>query len=611
LIMKKFYAQIFIAALLLTGLNTRAQYFSIATNPNNYTFDDPRFWQGELRPPNPCTGCTISILSPVTIPSTKASPPPLLLSTAQPTATSVFDHLATPPGTGGALNVGHDAPGALTVGMRFTASVPGTITGISFWQDPTMSGSHTVGLFANGGGAPLATATLVDPIVVAGNWRTISFGAGVPILAGVTYVAAVYMDNGFYDWTTTGTSIYATGPVVNGVLTGLQSNPPAGANGVYDYSGALTFPTSSFTLGTNYWVDPVFAADPWPLNDVVFNGSTVKVFNNTDLNFNTLINLNGSTLQLGVDASSTQNLFVNDQIVLDEPSVISLANNTTVIDVNNNNGNPITGTIQIGGFPIQSGIYTVRSATPPAGAIDATLMTADNTNYNGTLTVNPYTLNCTFTCGAGLVTGPTKTQLQTVGANNYFGFGQSATLPVVLAQFIATKQSDGSVKLSWTTSQEVNAGYYDVERSGDQSGWTKIGSVAAKGNSTIATDYSLIDRLPLDGTGYYRLKMVDLDGKFVYSKTVTVSTDNSGVPLVIYNNPFTDMIRLKVNVSRAQNLTMTVSDMMGRTYIRQSVQAQAGDNLVNLQPAVIGGSGMYVLRITGDSYDQTAKIEKQ
>jgi hypothetical protein len=303
---------------------------------------------------------------------------------------------------------------------------------------------------------------------------------------------------------------------------------------------------------------------------------------------------------------------VNDQLVLDEASSVVLANATTVIDVNNNPPtNPLEGTITVGGFPLRAGIYTVRSATPPAGSIDATLMTASNTNYNGLVTVNPYTFNCTFTCGAGLVTGPVSTQLSVVGANNFFGFGQSATLPVVLAQFIASKESNGSVKLSWTTSQEVNAGYFDVERSGDQTGWTKIGSVKAKGNSTIATDYSLFDNIPLDGTGYYRLKMVDLDGKFVYSKTVSVSADKNSVPLVIYNNPFTDLIRLKVNVSRAQNLTMTVSDMLGKTYIRQSIQAQAGDNLVNLQPAVIGGSGMYILRITGDSYNQTAKIEKQ
>ena len=80
--------------------------------------------------------------------------------------------------------------------------------------------------------------------------------------------------------------------------------------------------------------------------------------------------------------------------------------------------------------------------------------------------------------------------------------------------------------------------------------------------------------------------------------------------LVVYSNPFSDQIRLKVNVSRAQNLTMTVSDMLGKTYLSQSYHAQSGDNFVNLQPAATG-SGMYVLRIHGDSYDQTIKLEKQ
>jgi hypothetical protein len=601
--MKKFYAQIFISAFLLTGFCSQAQvYTSISTNPSNYTFDDPRFWLGEVRPPNPCTGCLINVNSPTTIPSTNPTPPPpLLASTAGTLATNVFTAQTPPP-----LAANDGLP--LTVGMRFTASVPGQVTGVRFWQNPIMNGSHTVALYANGGGAPLATATAVDAIVSVAAWRTISFATPVTITPGVTYVVATFMANNVY--------VFSTGdfnaPIVNGILTGLQHNPPVDPNAVYDYGGALQFPTSFYTPGTNYWVDPVFAADPYPLNDVVFNGSTIKVFNNTDLNINTLVNLNGSKLQLGVDASSTQNLFVNDQLVLDEAASVVLANNTTVIDVNNNFNNPLTGTRTVGPFPVQAGIYTVRSTTAPAGAVDATLMTASNTNYSGTVFVNPYTFNCVgVACGAGLVTGPVSTQYSGTAPNDFFGFGQSATLPVVLVQFIATKGDNGTVKLSWTTSQEVNAGYFDVERSGDQTGWIKIGSVKAKGNSSIATDYSLFDNLPLDGTGFYRLKMVDLDGKFVYSKTVSVSADKNNVPLVIYNNPFTDLIRIKVNVSRAQNLTMTVSDMLGKTYIRQSLQAQAGDNLVNLQPAVIGGSGMYILRITGDSYNQTAKIEKQ
>ncbi len=104
--------------------------------------------------------------------------------------------------------------------------------------------------------------------------------------------------------------------------------------------------------------------------------------------------------------------------------------------------------------------------------------------------------------------------------------------------------------------------------------------------------------------------MVDLDGKFTYSKTIPVTTDQTNTALVIYSNPFSDQIRLKINVSRPQNLLMTVTDMLGKTYVTQSYQAQSGDNFVNLQPSV-SSSGMYILRIQGDTYNQTVKLEKQ
>lgn len=166
------------------------------------------------------------------------------------------------------------------------------------------------------------------------------------------------------------------------------------------------------------------------------------------------------------------------------------------------------------------------------------------------------------------------------------------------------------MKVSWATSQEQNSDFYDVERSGDQAEWSSIGTVKAKGFSSTTSNYFLTDKSPLSGIGYYRLKMVDLDGKFKYSPTVTVTTDQNSLPLVIYSNPFYDQIRLKINVSRPQNLMMTVSDMQGKTYITQSYQAQSGDNFVNIQPSLTS-SGMYILRIQGDTFNQTVKLEKQ
>jgi len=55
---------------------------------------------------------------------------------------------------------------------------------------------------------------------------------------------------------------------------------------------------------------------------------------------------------------------------------------------------------------------------------------------------------------------------------------------------------------------------------------------------------------------------------------------------------------------------MTVSDVLGKTYVSQIYHATSGDNLVNL-PSSISSQGMYILRIHGESYDQTVKLEKQ
>ena len=132
----------------------------------------------------------------------------------------------------------------------------------------------------------------------------------------------------------------------------------------------------------------------------------------------------------------------------------------------------------------------------------------------------------------------------------------------------------------------------------------------AKGYSSTTTNYFFTDKSPVNGTGYYRLKMIDLDGKFTYSKAIRITADQTNTALVIYSNPFSDQIRLKINVSRPQNLLMTVTDMLGKTYVAKSYQAQSGDNFVNLQPS-ISSSGMYILRIQGNSFNQTVKLEKQ
>ncbi|WP_370058528.1 DUF4082 domain-containing protein [Bradyrhizobium yuanmingense] len=139
-------------------------------------------------------------------------------------------------------NSGDTSP--VEVGVKFTASVNGTITGLRFYKGSLNTGPHIADLWSSTG-TLLATATFTNE--TASGWQQVNFSTPVAITAGTTYVAS-YHTNGNYS----GTQNYFATSLANGQLTA-----PAGANGVYAYGSGSVFPTNSFK-SSNYWVDVVF-----------------------------------------------------------------------------------------------------------------------------------------------------------------------------------------------------------------------------------------------------------------------------------------------------------------------------------------------------------------
>ena len=86
-------------------------------------------------------------------------------------------------------------------------------------------------------------------------------------------------------------------------------------------------------------------------------------------------------------------------------------------------------------------------------------------------------------------------------------------LPVELTAFTAVAQGPGTVRLAWATATERNSARFEVERSPDGRGFTRIGTVAAAGSSRRPRTYELLDaQLPVGAARlYYRLKQVDSD----------------------------------------------------------------------------------------------------
>ena len=109
------------------------------------------------------------------------------------------------------------------------------------------------------------------------------------------------------------------------------------------------------------------------------------------------------------------------------------------------------------------------------------------------------------------------------GTFSPFALGNSgSTLPVTWLSFTG-RPAGQEVQLEWKTASEQNSSHFDVERSNNGTAFTPIGRVSAAGNSQEERSYTFRDRQPLHGASFYRLRQVDLDGTFSYSKVITMN----------------------------------------------------------------------------------------
>jgi hypothetical protein len=134
-------------------------------------------------------------------------------------------------------------------------------------------------------------------------------------------------------------------------------------------------------------------------------------------------------------------------------------------------------------------------------------------------------------------------------------------LPVQLVSFTASVANPSLVDLRWSTGSEQNSNYFIVERSADGQKFDPVQTVPAAGNSQQVLNYLAKDVHPLKGVSYYRLKMVDLDGKFMYSETRMVNIGGN-TDLSMYPNPAIDRTFIELNDNKA--LKVTVIDNAGR-----------------------------------------------
>jgi hypothetical protein len=142
---------------------------------------------------------------------------------------------------------------ATVLGVKFTADVAGTITGLRFYKAAGNTGVH-LGTLWSAAGTQLGQATFSGETT--SGWQTVTFSTPVAVTAATTYVASYLAPNGHYSVTG---AAFASGAIDYPPLHALANG--TSSNGVYAYSSSSVFPTSTWNA-TNYWVDVLFAPGP-------------------------------------------------------------------------------------------------------------------------------------------------------------------------------------------------------------------------------------------------------------------------------------------------------------------------------------------------------------
>ncbi len=252
--------------------------------------------------------------------------------------------------------------------------------------------------------------------------------------------------------------------------------------------------------------------------------------------------------------------------------------------------------------------------TAPAGNVFTSITFASYGTPNGSC--ESFTIG---TCNAANSVSIVQTALighnsASIGANNgvfgdpcvgtvkrlYIEAIYSSALPLKLVSFTGTSHASLNL-LNWETTNEINTREFQIERSSDGSHFAVIGTVAAV-NHPGNNSYSFSDNLLQVPVQFYRIKMIDIDGAFVYSNVIKLETFSSN-RFTVFPNPVTNSIT--IGSLRSKGL-IEISDIQGR--IIQKVAVIGQTQTINLEGY---SKGLYLIKYSYDDIIICKKIVKE
>lgn len=234
--------------------------------------------------------------------------------------------------------------------------------------------------------------------------------------------------------------------------------------------------------------------------------------------------------------------------------------------------------------------------------------------YNNTADFDPADpINASDLATAGQISSGTGYyKIKAMGDDDIFLTCLSdGALPVELTTFTVFS-NDNLAQLNWETATEVNNYGFEVQRSGDGKEWLKVGFVDGHGNSNSPKYYSFSDNsLTSGGTYYYRLKQLDIDGKYEYSDVVNVTLSIPDLEYKLnqnYPNPFNPTTTISYSVPEQAFVKIVIYNTFGEEVQKlESGIKEAGNHTVSFNAQNLA-SGMYYYMIETEKFVAAKKL---
>ena len=280
-----------------------------------------------------------------------------------------------------------------------------------------------------------------------------------------------------------------------------------------------------------------------------------------------------------------------------DPANFTTSPNSGSISYTSSNGSSGTA-VQMGAFGFDYNLYTIRDE-------EVTFPDPGPSFSSGDIV----TIKAGTAIGLAVLSSPPPINSGPYNAyiisDDYLSVAASQiTLPIKLLSFSGI-QSNNQTHLKWNTALEINNKTFEIETSQDGRVFKKIGEVEGKGTTSEQQEYSFNVKTPRKGISYYRLKQIDFDGQFEYSKMISVDfKGENGNVGVFYPNPSkSGLVNLDYVSQNDAQIAVSVFDMTGQLVVNQIRQVSHGDNNLSFDFSELS-TGVYIAKM-GDERNPT------